>query len=204
MRYTLLRLTARGVVLRDLHARRLGVLTAPARTAFDRFAAGSPPGVYALWLEGDVLRVEARPESRLFDGMPGRYLPSPCIGLKGRSPKPGTPGPYDAVRVAGLATLLTTADGAEVLEACCAGVLAWDGERLLHPPDDRPRVWSTAEEAVRLHLPARATPIRVEADLPLLLVNAVKGPCQVTLPGRTAVGAGVVQRIRGLLDDLTR
>jgi hypothetical protein len=72
--------------------------------------------------------------------------------------------------------LLTSPDGAEIYEACSAAVVGWDGSRIICSPEDRPRVWSTAEMAIREHLPVQEAPIRLRA-MPLLLVNAVKGTC---------------------------
>lgn len=202
MPYTLLKVTERGVVLRALHQRRLRAEDGPAAQAFSRFAAEARPGVYAVRLEGD-LRAEARPGSRLVDGMPVRLLPSPLAGETGRCPKPAPPCAYDAVRAPGVATLLTSADGGELLEGCSAALLGWDGHSLVCPPDDRPRVWSTAETAVREHLPVRLAPLAVDSAQPLLLVNAVKGPCTVALPGRAPFPEDAIARIAQLFADLT-
>lgn len=218
MRCTTLRVTAGGIPLRDLHLERLGIFSRPDRTAtgaasgecttgardaFDRFSDSAAPGVYGVVLAGNTLRVVRREGSGLGDGMPLRLLPTPCAPMVGRFPKPPSPGPYDQVRSKGIATLLTTLDGREFLESCRAAVLGWDGERFVHPPDDRPRVWSTAEQAVRLHLPVRAAPILAGDGLPLLLVNAVAGPCRVAQPGRPPVPEEAIARIRALFASLT-
>jgi hypothetical protein len=203
MRTTTLQVTAAGIPLRDLHLERLGIPLHPGREAFDRFAALAVPGVYRLVLDGDRLQVTPRGPSSLRDGMPVRLLPSPCAWMRGRFPKPLSPGPYDDVRSRGVATLLTTCDGDELLESCTAALLGWDGAAFVHPPDDRPRVWSTAEEAVRRHLPVRAAPLSSRGALPLLLVNAVAGPCPLALPDRPAVPAEPIARIHALFALLT-
>ena len=204
-RYTLLLTTEEGVVLYDYHRRRLNPDgDAAADRAFARFAREARPGVYAVWAgEDGALRVESRSGSRLREGMPARFLVSPLAGGRGPVPKPAPPSPYDAVRVENVATLLTSADGVEVYEACVAAVLGWDGERLVCVPADRPRVWSTAAAAVREHLPVSEVPIAAESAMPLLLVNAVRGSSAVDLPGRDAFPSRVRAEIEQLLRRLT-
>lgn len=204
MPYTLLRVNARGVVLGEYHVRRLGLpRSGPAWEAWLRFVSAAAPGAWAVHLAADGgLRAEARPGTRLWDGMPVRTVPSPVAGRSGALPKPASPGPYDAVRQDGTATLLSSADGTEVYEACVAAVVGWDGERLVCVPDDRPRVWSTAEAAIREHLTVREAPLAPGA-LPILLVNAVKGTCAVALPGVPAFPTHARDEIDRLLDSLT-
>ena len=201
MPYTLLLLTKAGIVLRDPHLRRLG-LDAPgasrAREAFSRFAARASPGPWAVWHEDGALRTEPRPGTRLREGMPVRFRISPLAGGSGPVPKSAPPSAYDAVRMPGVSTLLTSSDGAEIYEACSAAVVGWDAERLVCAPFDRPRVQSTAEAAVREHLPFVEAPLLVASRMPLLLVNALKGPCEVHLPGRDAFPAqarGWIERL---------
>ena len=203
-RYTLLLTTEDGVVLCDYHRRRLNPDgEAAADGAFARFAGEARPGVYAVWVgEGGALRVESRGGSRLREGMPARLLVSPLAGGRGPVPKPAPPSPYDAVRAEGVATLLTSADGAEIYEACFAAVLGWDGRRIVCVPGDRPRVWSTTEAAVREHLPVSEAPILASSATPLLLVNAVKGACAVGLTGRPAFPTGARKEIEHLFDRL--
>ena len=180
MSFTTLRVTEAGVVLFDQHARRLGSVQALAD-----FARAAVPGVYRVVLEDGVLQTTLREESRLRDGMPLRQLPSPLPRAAGRIPKVASPGLYDAVRAPGVATLLTSEDGRELWESCSAVVLAWDGARLIAPPLDRPRVRSTAEDALDqagllAHAPlAPATPA-------LLLLNALGAviPAGSTFPVR--------------------
>ena len=206
MPYTTLRVTERGVVLFDLHARRLAAAGAAAQIALQRFAASATPGVYAIWAEAREFRVEARPGSRLVDGMPVRFLPSPFAEPRGswRGPfaKPASPCAYDALRTAGIATLLTSHDGAEIFESCSAAVLGWDGSRFLCVPRDRPRVESTAETAVREHLATLEMSLRADEAIPLVLVNAVKGPCTVAVPGRAPVPDEVIQQLEALFSRL--
>ncbi len=204
--YTLLLLTPDGVLLRDLHLRRLG-LNAPgatrARQAFSRFAARASPGPWAVWHEDGALRTEPRPGTRLREGMPVRLLPSPLVGRSGPIPKTAPPCVYDAVRMPGVATLLTSPDGVEIYEACSAAVVGWDTGRFVCAPSDRPRVQSTAQAAVREHLPVVEAPLLVASGIALLLINALKGPCAVHLPGREAFPREARSRIECLFRSLT-
>ncbi len=197
MAYTLLRVTDRGVVLHDYHARRF-----EDGAGFAREVRELLPGVWAV-REGP-LRVEPRPSSRLADGMPVQIRVSPMAGRQGLFPKPPSPNLYDVVRTSGVATLLTSADGSEILEACSAAVLGWNGARFVVVPYDRPRVWSTAETAVREHLAIVERPLLISDDLPLLLVNAVKGTCTVPLPGRPSFPEDVRAEVDRLFERLTR
>ena len=202
MRYTLLELTARGIVLCDHHLRRLGLDEAELG-AFAAFARTATPGTWAVYADGGELRFSGRPGSRLRDSMPVRFAPSPVLAHRGALPKPCPPSPYDEVRVPGVATLLTSADGVEIFEACSAAVLAWDGGALVYPPRDRPRVGSTAEAAILDALPARESPIAAAGSMPLLLVNAVKGACAVEA-GRAPFPIEVRQRIEDVIAGSTR
>ena len=179
MPYTLLRVTGRGVVLWDHHLRRLALPAGSAEAeALRRFARETEVGVWAVTTApGRGLRAEPRAESQLRDGMPWRLESSPAAGLPGPFPKPAAPSLYDSVRREDVATLLTSPDGSEIYEACRAAVVAWDGEGLVCVPAARPRVWSTAEAAIREHLRCREAPIAPGA-WPLLLVNAVKETCE--------------------------
>ena len=185
MRYTTLRVTEAGVVLHQGHARRLAPEGGAALLAFRDFAAAAAPGVYALRWDGERLEVQARPGSRLFDGMPVRFLPSPLAVAAGAIAKPAPPGPYAVVRADGVATLLGSPDGGEIWESCAAAVVSCDATgRLVLVPDDRPRVASVAEAALAAALPHVRAPILAGGAAPLLLVNAVKGACRVAAPGR--------------------
>jgi hypothetical protein len=205
MRYTVFLKRDAGVVLLEYHRRRLlGDSSAAAEAPFVRFAREAPAGVWAVWVDDQgAVRSEPRGGTRLFEGMPVRSVPSPVAARAGRFPKEPAPSAYDAVRRAGVATLLTSADGGEILEGCVAAVLAWDGRGIVVPPADRPRVWSTAEEAVREHLSVTEAPIAASGPWPLLLVNAVKGSCAVTVPGRAPFPPGVRAEIDRLFESLT-
>jgi hypothetical protein len=135
--------------------------------------------------------------------MPVRRLVSPFAARRGAFPKPGPPNAYDAVRLPGVATLLTSSDGSEIFESCVAAVLGWDGARFVCVPEDRPRVASVAEAAVRAALPWVRAPLRVAERLPLVLLNAVAGPCSVRT-GRPPVPADVMQLLKRLLQRSTR
>jgi hypothetical protein len=185
MTYTVLRLTKEGVVLGAYHLRRLGLVAGtPAHEAFVRLMSEPAPGVWAVQVDGDVVTMDERGESRLTEGLATRFAVSPVAEKRGGQPKPGPGGVYDSVREPGVATLLTTANGRQILEACVAAVVGWDGERIVCVPESRPRVWSCADQAIREHLKPREAPLRVDSTEPLLLVNAVKGTCAVAAPGR--------------------
>jgi len=118
-------------------------------------------------------------------------------------PKPSSPSPYDAVREEGVATLLTSPDGAEIYEACSTAVLGWDGGRIVCVPAGRPRVWSTAEHAVREHLAVVEAPILTASAAPLLLVNAVKGTSVIADRARAEYPPDVRAGIERLFASLT-
>jgi hypothetical protein len=182
--YTLLRVVADGIVLYEQHRARLAPAGRRVVAQFERFAGAAAPGVYALRAGGGQLAVLSRDGSRLFDGMPVRFAPSPFRDRSGPFFKPASPSPYDALRVPGMSTLLTSADGEEIYESCAAAIVEWDGGQLVLPPGDRPRVDSTAERALRAGAACRTAPVRRESTLPLALVNAVVGVCLPEVEGR--------------------
>jgi hypothetical protein len=184
LRCTTLKVVEGGVVLFEGHCGRLAAESSEALEAFRRFAGVALPGVYAIVAAGAAISIESRPGSRLHDGMPTRLRRSPVSELRGALPKMPSPCAYDAVRDPSVATLLTSADGSEILEACVAAVVGWDGERLVLPPLDRPRVASVAEQAIRAHLPFVEAPLLACGALPLALVNAVKGVCTIEASSR--------------------
>jgi hypothetical protein len=195
--------TDAGVVLYDFHVERLRPEGAAALAAFARFARDAMPGVYAVTVAGAELRAEPREGSGLADGMPVRLVVSPFAARRGAFAKPGPPSPYDAVRQRGVATLLTSADGSEIYESCVAAVLGWDGTSFVCVPEDRPRVASVAEAAMRAAAPWVRGPLRTGDDLPLILLNAVAGPCEVAA-GRPPLPRSAVALLRGLIDSSTR
>ena len=203
MRYTTLRVIEVGVVLYDFHVERLAPEGPAGLAAFARFAREATPGVYGLAVAGDELRAERRSGSRLVEGMPVRRVVSPFAAQRGAFPKPGPPSAYDGVRLPGVATLLTSADGSEILESCVAAVLGWDGARFVCVPEDRPRVASVAEAAVRATLPFVCSPLRTDDRLSLLLLNAVAGPC-LAGTGRPPVPAEALALLTQVLQRFTR
>jgi hypothetical protein len=204
VRYTTLRVTDGGVVLLALHHARLAAEGAEAARTFLAFAAGAAPGVYSLRASGSRLDVEARQGSRLHDGMPTRRRVSPVAGQHGPSPKPCSPCAYDSVREPGVTTLLTSADGTELLEACVAAVVGWDGVRFVLPPADRPRVESVTVKALQAHLPQREAPLAVDSEAPLAVLNAVAGLVRVVVPGRAPFPEAPAAAVQQLLASLTR
>jgi hypothetical protein len=203
LRYTTLRVTGAGVVLHDFHVERLAPEGPAGLAAFARFVRGATPGVYGVALAGDELRAERRAGSSLVEGMPVRLAVSPFTAQRGAFPKPGPPSAYDDVRLAGVATLLTSADGGEIYESCVAAVLGWDGTHFVGVPEDRPRVASVAEAAVRETLPFVRSPLRTADRLPLILLNAVAGPCAVST-GRPPVPADAVMLLTQVMQRSTR
>ena len=195
--YTALRVTeANSIPLFEGHVRRLGEAS---RGALRHFSSHASAGVYRVTWDGSQLTTTQRPASRLVEGMPTRVLVSPFAGRHGRFPKPLPPSPYEGVRVAGIATLLTDAAGEEFYETCVASLVAWDGTTLVLPPEEVPAVDSLAEAAVAAHAEFRRAPLRVEGDWPLLLINAVAGTCAVNVPGRRAFPKDVRARLDAIL-----
>lgn len=197
VKYTTIRVTDAGVILYAAHRSRLGP---EAERAFDRFSARATPGVYALTARDGGLDIVRRGGSRLFDGIPTRRLPSPLAPGQGPRPKEPSPSPYDAVRAQGIATILTDASGAEVLESCSAAVLAWDGQSLVAAPEDRSRVASTAEGVILSQLPFHRAPLLLDVGWPMLLVNAVVLTC---VPQGSAFPAAVRAQIDEVLGRTT-
>ncbi len=170
MKYTTLRVSARGVVLFEEHAERLGPTLRPA---FEKFAATASEGVYSLRGDADRLVVERRSGSRLHEGVVVRSAVSPMALRHGPFAKPAPPSPYDDVRSASAITLLTDVGETEIFECCVAAVMAWDGTDLVMVPADRPRVQSVAEAFVARDFPHRRGPIHTAGSWGLLLINAV-------------------------------
>lgn len=191
--YTVLRVTSeREVVLFEGHVRRLGEAS---RGALRSFAQAAVPGIYRVTWDGRAVHAEARGASRLVEGMPVRFVVSPYVDRQGRFAKPAPPSGYDAVRVAGVATLLTDALGREVYESCSASVVAWDGEGVVLPPEDTPGVASVAEAAVVARVPHRRARVLVTEPWPWVLINAVVGTCGLVVPGRAVFPPEVRARI---------
>jgi hypothetical protein len=195
--YTVLKLTeASGVPLFEQHVRRLGV---DARGALRHFASQGMAGVYRVWWDGRQLSTLKLDGTALREGMPARLAVSPWAGQRGRHPKPSPPSPYDSVRVDGVATLLTNAEGTELYESCRASLLAWDGTSLVVPPEDAPAVASVAEAEVVAKFPHRRAPLLVHSGWPLLQLNAVVGTCAMVVEGRPLFPAGVRAKLDAVL-----
>ena len=191
--YSVLRVDeAKQVPLLRRHARRLGV----SQGVLSDFASAAAPGVYRVMWNGAALEHELRPASRLLEGMPTRLVVSPFAERQGRFAKPRPPSPYDAVRVAGVAPLLTSADGHELSESCAASLVAWDGSEVVLVPVNAPGVASLAEEAVAEGVAHRRAVLEVESQWPLLLINAVAGTCGIEVEGRRAFPDEVHERIQ--------
>jgi hypothetical protein len=190
-------------MLYDFHVERLAPEGAAGLAAFARFARDATPGVYSVTVAGGELRAERRTGPSLVERMPVRLVVSPFAAQRGAFPKPGPPSAYDDVRLPGVATLLTSSDGSEIFESCVAAVLGWDGTHFVGVPDDRPRVASVAEAAVRATLPFVCSPLRTGDRLPVILLNAVAGPCTVST-GRPPVPAEAVTLLTQVLQRFTR
>jgi hypothetical protein len=174
--YTVLRVE-NGVPLFEQHVRRLGP---DASDALRHLASFALDGIYRVAWDGKQLSTWTVERSRLVDGIEIRFAVSPFVNQRGRFPKPAPPCGYDTVRVEGVSTLLTDAAGLEVFEACSAAVVAWDGEKLVLPPEDRPGVWSTAEAELAARFEHRRAPLLISEPWPWLLLNAVVGTCSVS------------------------
>ena len=199
MSYTSLRVTSAGVVLFEEHARRLAPEGGPALAAYRRFAQTASPGGYRLWAENGALRVEAREEGPPLGGQPVRFVLSPFADRRGRFPKPAPPNAYQAVRLPGVTTVLTSPDGAELYESCVAALVGFDGRRFVLPPLDRPAVASAAAAALEQAGPVERAPVLRDATAPLALVNAVRGVIELALPGRAAFPVAAREAIAALL-----
>ncbi|HOU53604.1 MAG TPA: hypothetical protein PLQ97_06715 [Myxococcota bacterium] len=200
MRYTTVLVTSRGPFLLEGHRRRIAPEGPEALAALDAFLRDAAPGVYGVRLEGRCLVAVRREGTALRDGIPTRLASSPVAGLSGPLPKPPSPGPYDAVRLPGVVTLLTDPAGTEVWEACRAAVVSWDGRGWVVPPRDRPAVDSVALAALRDLLPLREAPIPVASRDPLVLINAVAGVVVPAVPGRDSLPGEALREIRAALD----
>jgi hypothetical protein len=199
--YTTVLRTAGGIVLARQHAHRLARVPSGEHALRE---VPPTPGVYSILAGPDGVEVRRRDGgSWLQDGMPSRLATSPVAGAGGPIPKPPPPGPYATVRVRGVATLLTSPDGAELWEACAAAVIGWDGRRFVLVPRDRPRVDPVAEAALREHLPFVERPLHVDEPLPLALLNAVRGICAIAVPGRPDFPEEPRRQVNALLETLT-
>lgn len=196
--YTVLRLTEQNAIpLLQRHAARLG---GEALGALNHFRSLAPaPGIFRVSWDGQHLTTLHLPKSRLSEGMPVRALPSPFAGRQARFAKPAPPNPYDAVRMDGVATLLTSLDGTELYESCSATVVVWDGTSVVLPPLEAPAVASLAEAAIEAHEPIVRRPVPAAGDWPLLLVNAVVRTCAPSVPGRRPFPPEVRARLDALL-----
>jgi hypothetical protein len=202
--WTVLRVVAEGVVLRDAHAARFACESPEVRAAFDRFCEESVPGIYALRATGAGLAAERRPGPWLVAGMPVRLRVSPFAQGAGPLAKAPPPSPWDAVRERGVCTLLTNSDGTELLEACTASLASWEDGRLVFAPADRPRVESSSEAVLRSVLPWVERPLAVESERPLVALNAVSGAVTLDLPGRAPVPSEVVEAVASVFRARTR
>ena len=196
--YTVLRVAEDfSVPLLHRHAARLGDGAFAALRHFVSLVVD--PGVYRVTWDGRQLSTLRRPASRLREGMPTRRRVSPMANERGRFPKPAPPSAYDAVRLDGVSTLLTSQAGDAFYEACSATLVAWDGTSLVLPPEDVPAVASIAEAAIAANEPVQRRTLATEGSWPLLLVNAVAGTCAIDVPGRHAFPAEVRARLTALL-----
>jgi hypothetical protein len=199
-RYTALLVTDRGVVLYAQHLARLAPEGPAVLAAYQQFAQTAAPGAYALRADNDRLTVTPRPPSALFDGMPSRFLISPFSNQASSFPKPAPPSLYDAVRLRGVATLLTSPDGDELYEESFSSVIAWNGQRLITPPEDRPAVRSSALDALLEAGILGHQALAINSNQPLALVNAVAGIVVPDVSGRDAFPAEIKERVARIFD----
>lgn len=200
MSYTVLRVIDSGVVLFAEHARRLSADKGKALEAFRAFAQSVAPGVYRVdWRDGTLHHTLHEGEAPQAN-QPVRFVVSPFAGAVGLIPKPGPPNAYEAVRVPGVTTLLTSADGGELLESCSAALVGWNGEAFVLPPDDRPHVDSTSVRALRRLFPTVCAPLLKEGWLPLFVMNAVRGPMALELPGHESIPYAVLKSLERVFE----
>jgi hypothetical protein len=198
MSFTTLKVTDKGVLLFALHEERFHNAGKEAIMAYHRFAAEAAPGIYNLYWDNKKMHIKTRGESRLFDGMPVRFIISPLAHTHHRIEKPPSPSIYSGLIEPGIATLLTSAEGKEIYESCSAAVIAWDGKNILKVPRDRPGVKSTMLELLNVLPHIKEQPILRASDYPIALINAVKCTCIVSMEGRKPFPDDQLERIRAL------
>ena len=198
MSFTTLRVIDKGVLLYKQHEERFRNDGEQALQAYRKFAASAAPGIYNLWYHNQALIIKKREKSRLFDNMPVRYCVSPIANLNRRIEKPAMPEVYGSVIKPGVATLLTSADGTEIFESCSAAVITWSGKNIIMAANNKPAVKSTMEELIKGHGYIIYEPILVNSDYPILLLNAIKCTCTVSIPGRYPFPQGQIEKIQHL------
>ncbi len=197
-RYTVLRKTADGVPLRSLHRARFSGSDELAR-AFDEAVDALPEGIHALQYAENTVKVRTLAGSRLATVERVQFAPTPLPGTTGTIAKPAPPCVYDDFRRGPVLTLFF--DGTENLcEADCAAIVGWDGERLVVPPDETPRVASVAEAAVLEAFSGRVRrgPLRRDGAEALAFVNAA-GACTLPIDGRAPFPPALLAEIADVL-----
>jgi hypothetical protein len=187
MSYTTLQVTHAGVPLAAAHLRRLAKGAVEQRRLaplFDRFVRDAVPAVYSLRFNGQRIQASPPRQSALLYSLPTRRRVTPLPFDAGPVEKPAPPCAYDAVRSPGVLTLLTDPTDSELLEACVASLLAFDGRVVCAVPLQRPRVISLAEHFFVNHFSVSRQVIAVDSHWPLLAVNAAVGAVPVVSEGR--------------------
>jgi para-aminobenzoate synthetase/4-amino-4-deoxychorismate lyase len=199
--YTVLRKTADGVPLRSLHRARFAASEGAAH-AFDEAVDALPEGLHALQYAENTVKVRTLAGSRLATVERVRFAPTPLpstTGTTGAIAKPAPPCVYDDFRSGPVLTLFFEGDGT-LCEADCAAIVGWDGERLVVPPDETPRVASVAEAAVLEAFSGRVrrgSLLRDGAEA-LAFVNAA-GACTLPIDGRAPFPPALLAEIADAL-----
>ncbi len=196
MSYTTLQVTTFGVPLAKAHLKRLakGVSAQKRLTPlFEDFLRNAVPAVYSLRFDGEQLQASPPRQSALHHSLPTRLRATPLLSEAGLIEKPSPPCAYDDVRVPGVLTLLTDPTCTELLEACVASLLAFDGHDVCAVPVNRPRVSSLAEHFFVNHFSLSRNEVAVNSRWPLLAVNAAVGAVEVKCEGRDAFPTALQQ-----------
>jgi hypothetical protein len=200
--YTVLRKTADGVPLRSLHRARF-CTSDEAERAFDEAVDALPEGLHALHYAESALQVRMLAGSRLAAVERVQFAPTPLpgpTGTTGAIAKPAPPCVYDDYRRGPVLTVFFEGGTKALCEADCAAIVGWDGEMLVVPPDETPRVASVAETLV---LEAFSGRVRRGALLrdgaeALAFVNAA-GACTLPIAGRAPFPPALLAEIADLL-----
>ena len=113
--YTSILVNDRGVVLYAQHLERMSRAGDAAANLFRDFASSAAAGVYSIRATAGGLDIQTRGPSAIRDGQPVRFLVSPYAARLDQHEKPAPPSLYNSVREPGIATLLTSLDGIEIL-----------------------------------------------------------------------------------------
>jgi hypothetical protein len=185
------------IALLDWHLDRLDPLLsgrAELEAQLARWCVTAPDGVYSATYARGNMTLSGPRQSRLYEGVLVRLCPSPFQAFTGAFAKPSTG--YEQVRATTHVSLLTSADSAEIFEACVAGVLAVNNGKLTMTPTDRPRVASLTERFLNQHFDVVRAPIFTRGTAPLAAFNSAVGIVPLRMVGREAFPQGLADSLQ--------